>query len=285
MILISKSVNYYLIDGDVTGRVKCTFSNWTGIAYRIPRTLIKQSDIPELTQSGVYMLFGVDDATGKDVVYIGQAGDRGVRERLLEHYNSENEDYWFEAIVFTSSNNFLGQTDICYLEHHLYKLAIDAKRYEVKNNKNPSEGNYTDEKGDDLKDYMEFVKVLVGVLGHKVFVSYDEKDESDTDSVVSDVLSFSGTEFKGTGQCTREGFVVFQGSKLNPNIVGSYPKSARTAREKWSASLKDYELTENVLLSSPYCAACFLAGYSVNGKDVWKNKDGKSLKEIEGLAK
>ena len=33
----SKSINVFLIDGNSTGRIKCTMQNWTGIAYKIPR--------------------------------------------------------------------------------------------------------------------------------------------------------------------------------------------------------------------------------------------------------
>jgi len=33
-----KSINLYLMDGSPTGRIKCTLANWTGVAYKIPRT-------------------------------------------------------------------------------------------------------------------------------------------------------------------------------------------------------------------------------------------------------
>lgn len=35
-----KSITLFLIDGYVTGRIKCTMANWTGVAYKIPRTEI-----------------------------------------------------------------------------------------------------------------------------------------------------------------------------------------------------------------------------------------------------
>lgn len=52
-----KNINVYLLDGDVTGSVKCTLSNWTGIIYKIPRInmntdIIKNRD--DLKISGVY---------------------------------------------------------------------------------------------------------------------------------------------------------------------------------------------------------------------------------------
>ena len=69
-----KSINLYLMDGDASGRIKCTLANWTGVAYKIPRTdLDKCKEREDLKQSGVYFLFGTSDETGKNIVYIGQA--------------------------------------------------------------------------------------------------------------------------------------------------------------------------------------------------------------------
>ena len=54
-----KSINLYLMDGDASGRIKCTLANWTGVAYKIPRTdLDKCKEREDLKQSGVYFLFG-----------------------------------------------------------------------------------------------------------------------------------------------------------------------------------------------------------------------------------
>lgn len=66
-----------LIDGKATGRVKCTFANWTGVAYKLPRTeLDRCKERTDLSQSGVYILFGVSGDGGDDVAYVGQAGPR-----------------------------------------------------------------------------------------------------------------------------------------------------------------------------------------------------------------
>ena len=70
-----KNIQLFLMDGDASGRIKCTLANWTGVAFRIPRTeLDRCKDRDDLKQSGVYFLFGMSDETGKGVVYIGQAG-------------------------------------------------------------------------------------------------------------------------------------------------------------------------------------------------------------------
>lgn len=33
-----KSINLFLMDSEASGRIKCTLANWTGVAYKIPRT-------------------------------------------------------------------------------------------------------------------------------------------------------------------------------------------------------------------------------------------------------
>ena len=108
-----KNINLFLMDGEASGRIKCTLANWTGIAYKIPRTELDHCKTrKDLKQSGVYFLFGTSDNTGRGVVYIGQAGARkngeGLLNRLQEHKRSTEKDYWTEAIVFTTSNNSFG---------------------------------------------------------------------------------------------------------------------------------------------------------------------------------
>lgn len=87
-----KTLKLFLIDGEPSGRIKCSLANWTGIAYKIPRTALdKCKNIDFLKQTGVYFLFGTDNSDNP-VVYIGQAGIRkngkGLLLRIQEPHNS-----------------------------------------------------------------------------------------------------------------------------------------------------------------------------------------------------
>ena len=109
------------MDGTPAGRIKVTLANWTGVSYKIPRTELEMcKDLEMLKQSGVYFLFGTSDETGENVVYIGQAGIRkngeGLLYRLQEHKRNPDKDYWTEAVMFTTSNNSFGPTEISYLK-------------------------------------------------------------------------------------------------------------------------------------------------------------------------
>lgn len=68
MVTRGKNINLFLIDGEASGRIKCTMANWVGIAYKIPRTELERcQERDDLKQSGVYFLFGVSEKTGKDI--------------------------------------------------------------------------------------------------------------------------------------------------------------------------------------------------------------------------
>ena len=288
-----KSINLFLMDGEASGSIKCTLANWTGIAYKIPRTeLDKCKERDDLKQSGVYFLFGASDQTGKNVVYIGQAGARkngeGILNRLQEHKRNPEKDYWTEAIVFTTTNNSFGPTEISYLENRFCNLAMEAKRYEVKNGNDPTPGNVTEEKESELEEFIDYARIIMGTLGHKVFVPLIENkvEEMKSDSDSMEIILQLKRTIKGVGTIeaigkqTSEGFVVLKGTHISPNDDNTIPTILRE-RRKGTPLDGNGCLMEDILFNSPSYAAMFVFGKSANGLTSWKTEDGRTLKEIE----
>ena len=87
-----KTIQLFLMDGEATGRTKCTLANWTGIAYKIPRIMLEQcKDRKNLKQSGVYFLFGDSEKEDKEkAVYVGQAIVRKAGEGLLNRLDRKS---------------------------------------------------------------------------------------------------------------------------------------------------------------------------------------------------
>lgn len=290
-----KSINLFLMDGDANGRMKCTLANWTGVAYKISRTeLDRCKERDDLKQSGVYFLFGKTENTDEDVVYIGQAGARkngeGILNRLQEHKRNPEKDYWTEAIVFTTSNNFFGPTEISYLENRFCGLATQAKRYVVKNGNDPTPGNITEEKESELEEFIDNAKIIMGTLGHKVFVpiiipttlpSTDVPATLTTD-ITDEILYFDHSGVKATGRRTAEGFVVFKGSQVAAKLTNSCPDPTLRNREKYADKIDtNFCLMEDILFTSPSSAASFIGGASLSGNATWCNADGMTLKKLE----
>ncbi len=291
-----KNIQLFLMDGDASGRIKCTLANWTGVAFKIPRTEIERcKDRDDLKQSGVYFLFGISDETGKGVVYIGQAGARkngeGILNRLQEHKRNPEKDYWTESVVFTTSNNSLGATEISYLENRFCNMALSAKRYDVKNGNDPTPGNITEEKESEMEEFIDYAKVIMGTLGHKVFepismpiiqTASGEMDNPKGNSVPlhleRNIKSVGKVE--ANGMQTAEGFVVFQGSHISLVDNDTVPLTIRNRRKNASID-ENGVLQEDVLFSSPSYAAMFVIGKRANGLKYWKTAEGKTLKSLE----
>lgn len=280
------------MDGDVTSRIKCTMPGWSGLAYKIPRIYLdKCKDREQLKQSGVYFLFGKNNFD-EDAVYIGQAGIRkngeGVLFRVAEHLK---DDFYFnEAVMFTTSGNSWGPTEISYLENKFTNLAIDTNRYKVQNGNDPNPGNVTEEKEAELEIYVEQFKIMLGVLGYRIFVPLVKTPESVVEEHDDELILGLSRKIKRSQRnieayCkrTNEGFVVLAGSQIEETDSGSIPDVIKELRErcKQNNEIKDGVLTRNYLFKSPSYAASFVLGMTTNGKVDWKTEDGTSLKMIE----
>ena len=281
-----RSINLYLLDGSVTGVIKYTLSNWTGVVYKIPRTALGScKDREHLQQSGVYFLFGKSDERNENVVYVGQAGIRkngnGLLGRILEHARNPEKDYWTEAVAITTTNNSFGPTEISYLENQFTKLATEAKRYIVKNGNDPNPGNITEEKESELEEFIEYAEVVMGILGHKVFVPLDEiTDGTPRRNVVKLHLKERGAD--ATGFLTSEGITVCKGSKIKATPTPSCQEWIKKLRHQNSVHINsDFVLTKDIAFDSPSAAAGFCVFGSANGRTAWATESGKTLKELD----
>lgn len=292
----SKNINMFLMDGEVTGKIKCTLSNWTGVIYKIPRIqlgYLKSRD--EMKQSGIYFLFGRDEDKQKDVTYIGQATTRkngeGVLLRIQEHTRDTHADYFNDVIILTTQNNSFGPTEISYLENKFTQLAKEAGRYIVKNGNDPNPGNVTEEKESELDEIIENTLMIIGTLGYRVFVpmtkevSQDLTDNHSTYLYLKRKTKKSNKVIEATCERTTEGFVVLEGSQVEIMDSPNLPASLKEMRQNLidSQVIQDGVLKEKQLFSSPSYAAAFLLGMQTNGRTDWKNQDGRTLKELEEL--
>ena len=292
----SKNINMFLMDGEVTGKIKCTLSNWTGVIYKIPR--IQLGDLKsrdEMKQSGIYFLFGRDEDKQKDVIYIGQATTRkngeGVLLRIQEHTRDTHADYFNDVIILTTQNNSFGPTEISYLENKFTQLAKEAGRYIVKNGNDLNPGNVTEEKESELDEIVENTLMIIGTLGYRVFVpmtkevSQDLTDNHSTYLYLKRKTKKSNKVIEATCERTTEGFVVLEGSQVEIKDSPYLPASLKEMRQNLIASrvIQDGVLREKQLFSSPSYAAAFLLGMKTNGRTDWKDQDGRTLKELEEL--
>jgi hypothetical protein len=266
------------------------------VIYKIPR--IQLADLKsrdELKQTGIYFLFGRDEDKQKNVTYIGQATNRkngeGVLLRVQEHTRDSHADYFNDVIILTTQNNSFGPTEISYLENKFTQLAKESGRYIVKNGNEPNPGNVMEEKQSELDEVVENVLMIVGTLGYRVFIpmttNVDQQTRNDAEQYLylKRKMKKSNQIIEAKCERTTEGFVVLEGSQVEMIDSPAIPTSLKELRKELIKEnvIKDGILQEKQLFSSPSYAAAFVLGMNTNGRMDWKDKDGKTLKELEEM--
>ncbi|MBT1035445.1 hypothetical protein KJY78_03650 [Canibacter sp. lx-45] len=167
-------------------------------------------------------------------------------------------------------------------------MAKKARRYQTKNGNDPNPGNITEEKESELEEYIEYAEIIMGALGYKLFKplleqTQAQEQESESESTGNEpVLHLKYGQADASSQQTDEGFVVFEGSRISPKPTPSASANVHKNRERHAEKIDaNGKLVDSVLLGSPYQAACFVSGASVNAKDHWKTKDGIPLGRLK----
>ncbi len=280
--MATTTIKLLLLHGDPKRLRTAEISNWSGKAIGAPRTEFDALlDRDEMRQSGVYVLTGSDPETGAPMAYIGEA--EVLRDRLRSH---KSKDFWVSAVTFLSKDENLTKSHIRFLEGRLIDEAKAAGRFALDNSA-ASGSRLPEADRHDMEEFLEKVRLLLPVLGSELLTPV----VSSSSATGTEVLT---TEIKGVramGQRTPTGFVVLKGSHavLTPRPTASqYAPFVVNAREGF---LKDGTLapdgdrlvfTRNVEFSSPSAAASVVHGGTANGLINWKDKAGRTLKDIEG---
>lgn len=279
--MYGKSIELFLVNGTADSIVTAELSNWNGKAIKIPRIEVADCKRPDLMEPGVYFLFCRDDDNDTDSVYIGEA--ENIKDRLVQHLKDSAADkekyYWNTAVVFTGRD--LNKALIRYLENKLVDMARISKRYEVLTKNTYKNTVLKESQTAAMDEFVDNIKVLINALGYKVLEPLIKKSEDDTEGEVL-YINIGGASAEGV--VTSEGFVILKGAIINEKTSEKSLKSGMTKLRKKhmeSERVKDLTTTEDILFSSSSAAADFVLGYSVSGPATWKDKTGKSLKEIE----
>lgn len=99
-----------------------------------------------------------------------------------------------------------------------------------------------------------------------------------------EVLSFASKKYPAQGYYLADSneFVVLKGSKMNPKQRNACDAGIANERDNLvkTGKVKKCEFKEDVTFSSPSKAASVIAGGNSNGWDLWKDRNGRKLKDI-----
>jgi Domain of unknown function (DUF4357) len=279
----SATIKLFLVHGDAKRLRTAELSNWTGKAVAGPRSeLDGVLARDEAAKSGVYFLSGIDSESGKPAVYVGEA--ESIRDRLRGHLD---KDFWNHVLFFISKDENLTKAHIRYLEGRLIEQAKSAGRALVMNGQS-SGAKLPESDREDIEIFLERIHQLMPVLGADALLPIGSMPAGNAEKEIL-VCEIKG--LKATGHLTPTGIVVLKGSQAVLKERASaqqYPYTIASRRRL----IEDGTLVEDgahlkfirdAEFSSPSAAATVVHGGSANGLLAWKNKDGRTLKELEAV--
>lgn len=268
-------VIHTLITGDPSGLKILELDGWTGKLFVIPRVNLKDiKNRTEINSPAIYFLFGSDENSTFENVYIGES--ETFYHRLENH--DLNKDNWHLAMVFTGQ---VDKADVKYLENKSTLLAREINRYQVLNKVQPQENKLSEFKKISADNYFEKVQFIMSSLGYPLF--QETKSTSD-----SKTYSLKIENIVARGKLLDDGnFMVLKDSeariKETNSFVGGYAYAAR--REFLNngtlvqSGNQSYVFTKDVIFNSPSASGATIAGTATNGWLAWKDNQGNTLDE------
>lgn len=279
--MTSATIKLFLVRGDGKSLRTAEISNWTGKAIAAPRTEL--DDLlarEELDKAGVYILTGIDPATGAPHAYIGEA--EVIHGRLKQH---KAKEFWISVIIFVSKDENLTKAHVRYLECRLLKEAAEVGRFTLEQNQ-AGGSKLPESDREDMEIFLTRIRQLLPVLGSDLLIPAAQPvAKPQTGGLL--FCRIKGAEARG--HRTADGFVVLRDS----TAVLHHRKSTET----WPAAIADrnrlidngtlvpkdgfYHFAADVQFTSPSAAAAVIQGGSASGPREWKTQDGITLKQLD----
>lgn len=292
-----KLIRLFLVDGNPNGLRTVEISNMTIYATIFPRTKLKEFlSRSESKKPGSYILLGdiIDDRVDEvaenkaisKVAYIGEGAP--VQDRLKAHAIGTNQkDFWDEAIVFTSKDDYITKTQIQYLESEMYRLAWEADKVKLENTQTPSKPDLSEVDNSEIKNFLEGAKLILSSIGIDIFES--PKDvKNKIGEIKEKIFCFDTKGVHGKMKIEEDKYIVLKGSTAvieNRPSAKSNIINMRADLEEKGIIVKDSEnhifiFQEDYIFNSPSYAAVAISGGHENGRQVWRY-GGKNLNQIE----
>ena len=277
-----KLIRLFMAEGQPNGLRTVEISNMTILATFFPRTQLDKFSIRDVSQKpGVYLLLG-NNLTEPDQLelYVGE-GDP-VLPRLKNH--SVNKDFWTEAIVFSSKDDYLTKTQIKYLEAELYRLAKEGFQVKLDNSQVPTKPNISEVDKAEVDQFLDGIRLILLSLGIQIM---EPGIIADSFQDTQKIFELKSKNAFGKMVIKDNDYVVLKGSTAVIDDHASCPDAIKKMRQK----LKDagiiteddnglYVFNENAKFSSPSYAASVIIGGAINGRSHWKYGN-KSIKQLE----
>ena len=278
-------IRMFLADGIAEGIKTLEISNKTVFCTIFPRPMYEQfKSRKENNRPGVYILVGEDVLNENEKIYIGE-GDP-VGPRLASHYG--NKDFWTDAIVFTSKDDYLTKTQIQYIESKLIQLAHACGQVEMDSGNVPQLPNISEVDEAEVNAFLDSILLLIKALGYDFFQPLSARNE-ETSNEANTIFEYVGSKngIKARMQIRNGKYVLLKGSMLvrkeRPSASDWVKNNRKKLKDKGLLNELDeefYQLNDDTEFRSASGAAAVVVGGNMNGLTTWKY-NGQTLADFE----
>jgi len=254
-------------------------SNWAGIAVMANRSQLSEAlNQKELVNPGVYVLIGTK-LKGLQKIFIGQLESlkKRLKKRILE------KDFWDMFVAFSCTDGILNIDHVRFLEYQLVKLSKKANQWDVENNLVPKEPHLSESDKEESKSFLTEMLLIFPILGIDAF----EKAKNTLNKHTKECLLLSEKDIQAQGQEAKDGFLVIKGSQARMKETSSIHKYISDIRQRLLSRQvlkKEHDVllfTQDYRFKSPSIAASVLVGGTANGRITWKDRNNKTLEDIQ----
>lgn len=295
-------VHLVLRDGSSSGVVVGTQDNWTGKAIALGSTDLDRVR-SELNTAGVYVLVGVDEASGDGtlVAYIGEAESLADRLRPGHAQFARQDVNWQRIVVFLSQAGDLHKAHVKWLESKLVSRARVASRWPLTNGPAPALLRLPEHDAVFVQSFYDNMLAMYPLLGVDAFelASQPITTRSRPNATATprshlptevppidiapdhDVLVLRrGGQVVARARMTRGGYTLLPGSRVSASGTGTEGANVARLRDLLleNGKLVPGEsgwlvLTDEHEIRSASAAAKLVVGSSVNGLTAWQDAD------------
>lgn len=281
-----KVLEIFLVDGNPTGLRTIVIKNRNITGLAISRNNLKELLEYKELFPGVYFLFGIDEESLKNTIYVGETED--FKSRIKQHVDKE---FWNQVVFFTSKE--FNKAHIRYLEANILKELDKAQKVILMNQNVPKEAIIAAADKAVMEEVKNDIFLILGTIGYpdinrKAKSSTKIKGKSMEDYTF--YLKYKSKQAKMIP--TSSGLMVLKSSDIfyvkeryfeGPRSL-NHIKVIQDKLVNNGGLVKDgeiYRLKTDVNFLSPSAASAFVKGAPSNGRTDWKTKNGKTFAEIE----
>jgi hypothetical protein len=278
-----KKITVYLAEGLPGGIREVKIDQWSGRGICGPRNRLAEiiRKYPELDRCCLYFLAGESDEGGLTNIYVGEAD--GFKSRIKDH--DYKKEWWQSLAVFFSQDGSLTKSGIQYLESVCAERLKKAGRCLLKNSNQPLLPSIPEEDVSGLEYFYDQITLTLPLLGFDIF------EQRQQESVVGDnqlEIFCKGKDASAVGVLLDDGKVkVLKGSKARQENAPAFEKhNYKKLKDelvrigKLTPDGNQLVFVDDHVFDSPSAAAAIILARSAAGPSEWKDKNGKTLKDI-----